>query len=240
MFYANNDFWSEKGADFVSTYLELIGVPSSKDEIYELIAEEEYLDEEIASSFEPIVINLIKAWSVIREIVLQVKDYEKKHEKRVSFLIIDLYKKLYMCLIGSNEYLKLFEGETEQSQEFLSKLEKIVSKMSTVETFDSLVEYLLAAVYDFTINNYLGERTFRYFFWMVESVMISRGFGLAVFEDLHEQEEIKKLHAKTISFANQNSSKNFALSKDFRKIVSMFKDKIEQFSIHEKEKYLNV
>ncbi|AUB31833.1 hypothetical protein [Spiroplasma floricola] len=238
MFYRSDQFWNEKGADFVYSYLKLVNISSSKDEIYELIVEKEYLDKEVAKDFEPEVINYIKAWDTVREIILKIKEFEKKYQKRVDTLILDEFTILYESVHPERTYIDMFKGETKESKSFLSKLERIIVKMTKVETFDSLVEYLLAAAYDLTANDFLGKITFRYLIWLVETVMISRGYGVAIFEDQHEIKRLFYLHENIIQFVKENNSKNFSLCKEFRELVSIFKDKIEFFSNHEKKKYI--
>ncbi|AUM62803.1 hypothetical protein [Spiroplasma monobiae] len=237
MFYRNDDFWNDKGADFISSYLNMLKIKASRDEIFELIAEKEYLDPEIANDFGEVVINYIKAWNFVREIIIKIKAFEKKYARRMDTLILEEFIGIYSCMDPSKKYLYMFEGETQESLQFLSKIERIISKMTIVETFDSLLEYLLAAAYDLTLDNCLGDITFRFFFWLVETALISRGFGPAIFQEGIELEEIWKLHFEILKFAKQNNAKNFSLCPEFRTLVTMFKDKVENFNFNDRKKY---
>ncbi|WP_338984539.1 hypothetical protein [Spiroplasma endosymbiont of Diplazon laetatorius] len=201
------------------------------------MAEKEYLDPEAVDDFGQEVINYIKAWNIVRDMVLKIKEFEKKFSRRVDVLLLDEFVALYKLIDPEAKYVEMFKGYSENSREFLTKLERIISKLTIVETFDSLIEYLLAAAYDLTAHDYLGDMTFKYLFWLVETAMISRGHGIVVFEDRLELEAVIELHQKVIVYAKTNNSKNFALCKEFRQLVSMFKDKIEQFSHYDKERY---
>ncbi|AGR42294.1 hypothetical protein [Spiroplasma diminutum] len=238
MFYRSDDFWSEIGATFINAYLKLDNIKNSKDELFELISDEDITDEEILEVYGKEVYGFIKSWEVSRKIVLKVKEFEKKFSRRVDTLLIEEFIQIYKYLDPSEEYIDMFKGYTPESREFLEKLEKGISKLSIVETFDSIVEYLLASAFDFTLHNYLGEITFRYLFWLFQTAMISRGYGIAVFDEEYEMNRMVDLYNKVLIYARQNNSKNFALSKEFREFVSLYKEKIEHFSQFQKNKYI--
>ncbi|ALD66637.1 hypothetical protein [Spiroplasma cantharicola] len=237
MFYRNNDFWNEKGAEYISSYLKLINIDNSKEEIFELLAENDYSEEEMLEDFDIEFLNHIKAWEVIRKMVLKVREFEEKYAKRFDELILDELVEIYEYLDPSKEYSYMFQGKTTESKDFLNKLKKIISKLTIVETFDSVLEYLLAAAFDLTSHQFLGKKTFLYFFWLFQAAMISRNHGIAVFEEKFELDRIMELKDEIVIYARQNNSRNFSYCAEFREFVALCRDKIDIFSNYERHKY---
>ncbi|WP_339030477.1 MULTISPECIES: hypothetical protein [unclassified Spiroplasma] len=237
MFYRNNDFWNEKGAEYISSYLNLIKIENSKEEIFELLVENDYTDEELLEEFDVEFLNHIKAWEVVRKMVLKIREYEESFKKRFDELILEELIEIYEYLDPSKKYSYMFKGENDKSKEFLKKLKKIIEKLSIVETFDSVLEYLLAAAFDLTSHQFLGEKTFLYFFWLFQAAMISRNHGIAVFEEKYELDRILELSEQIVIYARQNKSRNFSYCSEFREFVSLCRDKIDIFSNYERHKY---
>ncbi|AGR41416.1 hypothetical protein [Spiroplasma taiwanense] len=229
MFYTSNKFWVETGADIITTILDYLEVKVSKDEMEDFISQREYLNEDVNDNYEPIYINLAKAWEIVRVLVLKIKEHKTDKTKISEGWLYDEIILLYKTLDPTNRYLSMFEGKTSESKKFIGLLDSFIERISLTETVEPLLEFLGVAFIELLITKDLGELTGIYFWFMLECVLISRGYGPIIITEKSELRYIFGLQEKITIEIKKYLLKDFSNLKQFREVVNFWTNKIELF-----------
>ncbi|ALD66719.1 hypothetical protein [Spiroplasma cantharicola] len=175
--YRDKRVWAEIGSRLVSSLSYYNDFKISEEEIFELIANGEYLLDDSEEIYGKNLINLLKIWEIIRTKIIETKDnFIKTAHHKWAFNWSD-YREIYLLLDEKNENGNIFENEkfiNEKSEEMTKFFENCLIEESSLESIleDILISYIYLA-----IHNSLGIITSIFMYLIINAMLLYKEFG---------------------------------------------------------------
>ncbi|QHX36893.1 hypothetical protein [Spiroplasma sp. BIUS-1] len=189
--YKNKEVWATIGSKIVSNISYYWEFSFSEDEIFELIANDEYLLDDSQEVYGKRLIDFLKIWELIRVKIIESKENNRNKSGKTWAFTIEDYKTIYLLLDEEAKYKDAFskydDGRSE-TLEMISFFEESLIEEATLEAF--LEDMLITFIY-FAIEKPFGEHTIVFFDLISSAMILYKGFGPIFPTYKDEMEEIK-------------------------------------------------
>ncbi|WP_338984692.1 hypothetical protein [Spiroplasma endosymbiont of Diplazon laetatorius] len=175
--YRNKELWSTIGAKLVSSMSYYKDFEFSEDEVFELIADDQYLLDDSIEVYGKELINFLRIWELIRLKIIESKEtFRNEGEHKWSF-DVNNYREVYMLLDSSGEYehvfLNMATGKNKTIEMIIFFEESLIEEAS----LEAFIEDLLITYIYFAIEKPLGVYTIPFLSIIANSMLLYRGFG---------------------------------------------------------------
>ncbi|AGR42366.1 hypothetical protein [Spiroplasma diminutum] len=175
--YRDKRIWAEIGSRLVSNLSYYNDFKISEEEIFDLIANDEYLLDDSEEVYGKRLINFLKIWEIIRTKIIESKENFKVGKKRIWSFTREDYKLIYNLLDGTEEFENFFLAENrnkEEINEMISFFEDSLIEDSSAESF---LEDLLVLLVFFAIQKPLNDKTAVFIYLISNAMILYKGFG---------------------------------------------------------------
>ncbi|AUB31918.1 hypothetical protein [Spiroplasma floricola] len=196
--YKNKKLWATVGSRIISNmsfYKEYI---FSEEELYELIANEEYLIDDSQEIYGKKLINFLQIWELIRQKIIESKEnYRRDNVHKWAFKIED-YIKIYMLLDEAGEFEYVFQKIKDEKSKTLKMIEFFEESLIEEATLELFIEDMLITFIYFAIERPLGQYTLIFINLISNAMLLYRGFGPIWPSDKNEMIDFAKQASQLI------------------------------------------
>ncbi|WP_339020536.1 hypothetical protein [Spiroplasma endosymbiont of Atherix ibis] len=175
--YKNKKVWSTIGTRIISNISFYNDCMFSEEELFELIANDEYLIDDSQEIYGKKLINFLKIWEFIEEKIIESKEnYRRNKVHKWAFKIED-YIKIYMLLDETGEFKHVFQKIKDDKSKTLKMIEFFEESLIEEASLELFIEDMLITFIYFAIESPLGQYTLVFLNLISNAMLLYKGFG---------------------------------------------------------------
>ncbi|WP_342258912.1 hypothetical protein [Spiroplasma endosymbiont of Dioctria linearis] len=175
--YRDKRVWAEIGSKLVSSLSYYNDFEISEEEIFELIANGEYLFDDSEEIYGRNLINLLKIWEIIRTKIIETRENFINNAKHKWAFTCEDYKEIYVLLDENGNSKDIFQSEEfikKRSDEMTTFFENGVIEENGLEAI--LEDILIIYIY-FAVQSTLNIKTSIFLYLIINAMLLYKGFG---------------------------------------------------------------
>ncbi len=175
--YRDKRVWAEIGSKLVSSLSYYNDFKISEEEIFELIANGEYLFDDSEEIYGRNLINLLKIWEIIRAKIIETRENFINTAKHKWAFTWEDYKEIYVLLDENDNFKDIF-----QSEEFIKKRSDemtIFFENGLIEEngLEAILEDILITYIYFAVQSTLSIKDSIFLYLIINAMLLYKDFG---------------------------------------------------------------
>ncbi|AUM62881.1 hypothetical protein [Spiroplasma monobiae] len=222
--YKKKKVWATIGSKIVTNLSYYNDVEFSEDEVFELIANDEYLLDDSEEIYGKKLISFLIVWNLIRLKIIESKEnYREGQLHKWAFKPED-YMEIYILLDETKEYIDAFDNLKDGTAKTIKMIEFFEESLIEEATIEALLEDLLITMIYFAIEKPLGQHTNLFIYLISNAMLLYRNLGPIFLNTKSEMMDLSKMILVLISQCKGLRMEHFNRADMFQKVFKKLLD----------------